>query len=129
MLSWSCLFESVRPDIVQTALNYLKQNNALYNNFEININNIPIDLLSLEEIPILREAELDLTNQTDNLEEVENPLDQYRIGANNSALIPTIPCEITEENITVAPGADSDYIFFAHSVTQHLKFKLDCWDA
>ena len=26
------LFESVRPDIVQTALNYLKQNNPLYNN-------------------------------------------------------------------------------------------------
>ena len=170
------LFESVRPDIVQTALNYLKQNNPLYNNVEININNIPIDLLSLEEIPILREEELDLTNQADNLEEVENPLDQYRISANDSALIPTIPCEINEENITVAPGeglkpisiltdkhceelahpylfptgkfgynidrpiylspvkyfnqrllnytqkfsADSDYIFFAHSVTQHL---------
>ena len=64
------LFESVRPDIVQTALNYLKQNNPLYNNVEININNIPIDLLSLEEIPILREEELDLTNQADNLEEV-----------------------------------------------------------
>ena len=31
------LFESVRPDIVQTALNYLKQNNPLYNNVEINI--------------------------------------------------------------------------------------------
>ena len=170
------LFESVRPDIVQTALNYLKQNNPLYNNVEININNIPIDLLSLEEIPILREEELDLTNEADNLEEVENPLDQYRISANESALIPTIPCEINEENITVAPGeglkpisiltdkhceelahpylfptgkfgynidreiylspvkyfnqrllnytqkfsADSDYIFFAHSVTQHL---------
>ena len=170
------LFESVRPDIVQTALNYLKQNNPLYNNVEININNIPIDLLSLEEIPILREEELDLTNQADNLEEVENPLDQYRISANEGALIPTIPCEINEENITVAPGeglkptsiltdkhceelahpylfptgkfgynidraiylspvkyfnqrllnytqkfsADSDYIFFAHSVTQHL---------
>ena len=98
------LFESVRPDIVQTALNYLKQNNPLYNNVEININNIPIDLLSLEEIPILREEELDLTNQADNLEEVENPLDQYRISANDSALIPTIPCEINEENITVAPG-------------------------
>ena len=98
------LFESVRPDIVQTALNYLKQNNPLYNNVEININKIPIDLLSLEEIPILIEEELDLTNQADNLEDVENPFDQYRIRANDSALIPTIPCEIIEENITVAPG-------------------------
>ena len=98
------LFKSVRPDVVQAALNYLKQNNPLYNNVEININTIPIDLLSLEEIPILREEELDLTNEADNLEEVENPLDQYRISANDSALIPTIPCEINKENITVAPG-------------------------
>ena len=171
------LFESVRPDVVQAALSYLKQNNPLYNNVIININNIQINLLSLNEIPILREEEVDdLTNQADNLEEVENPLDQYRISANDSTLIPTIPCEINEENITVAPGeglkpisiltdkhceelahpylfptgkfgykvdreiylspvkyfnqrllnymqkfsADSDYIFFAHSVTQHL---------
>ena len=126
--------------------------------------------------PIFREEELDLTNQVDNLEEVENQLDQYRISANDSALIPIIPCEINEENITVAAGeglkpisiltdkhceelahpylfltgkfaynvdreiylshvkyfnqrllnytqkcsADSDYIFFPHSVTEHL---------
>ena len=37
------LFESVRPDTVQ-------KNNPLYNNIEINVNNIPIDLLSLEEM-------------------------------------------------------------------------------
>ena len=85
-------------------LNYLKQNNSLYNNVEININNIPIDSLSLEEIPILREAEIYLTNQADNLEELENPLDQYGIGANDSAFIATIPCEINEENTTVPQG-------------------------
>ena len=133
-------------------------------------------MLSLEEIPILREAELDLTNQADNLEELENQSDQYGIGTNDSALIPNIPCEINQRNITVAQGeglksisilkdkhceelahpylfpsgkfgynidreiylspvryfnqrllnytqkfsADSDFIFFAHSVTQHL---------
>ena len=88
--------------MLKTLTATLKQNNPLYN-VEININNIPIDLLSLEEIPILREEKLDLTNQADNLEEVENPLDQYRISANEGALIPTIPCEINE-NITVAPG-------------------------
>ena len=53
-------------------------------------------MLSLEEIPILREEKL--TNQADNLEEVEKPLDQYRISTNDSALIPTIPCEINEEH-------------------------------
>ena len=78
------LFESVRPDVVHVvhaALNYLKQNNPLYNNVEININSTPIDLLSLGEIPILRVEGLDITNQPDNLEEVESPLDQYRIDA------------------------------------------------
>ena len=43
------LFESVRPDVIQAALHYLKQNNPLYNNAEISINNVPIDLLSLED--------------------------------------------------------------------------------
>ena len=71
------LFESVRPDVVQAALNYLKENNPLYNNVIININNIQIDLLSLKEIPIITEEEVDdLRNKADNLEEVENPLDQ-----------------------------------------------------
>ena len=59
------LFESVRPEVVHAVLNYLKQNNPAYNNVGININNIPIDLLSLEEIAIFREEELD---QGDNLE-------------------------------------------------------------
>ena len=62
-------------------------------------------MLSLNEIPILREEEVyDLRNEADNLEEVENPLDQCRIGANEGILIPTVPCEINEENITVVPG-------------------------
>ena len=39
----------------------------------------------------------------DELEEGENPLDQYRVSANESALIPTIPCEASEESITMAP--------------------------
>ena len=55
-------------------------------------------MLSLEEIPIVREEKLDLTNQADHLEEVENPLYQYRISTNDIALIPTIACEINEEN-------------------------------
>ena len=83
------LFQAVRPDVVKEALNYLKQNNFLYNDIEINIGNIPLDLLSLQEIPIVREDE---TSDNDNdkyedLEEIDYPLDQYRTGANDSALI------------------------------------------
>ena len=46
---------SVRPDLVEAVLNYLKQNNRFYKNVEINIENIAAYLLlSLEEIPIIR---------------------------------------------------------------------------
>ena len=98
------MFQSVRPDVVKEALNYLKQNNFLYNVIEINIGNIPIDLLSLEEIPIVREDEMSENDKSEDLEEVDDPLDQYRIGASDSVLIPTIPCQINEENVTIAPG-------------------------
>ena len=83
--------------------NILPRDSKKYNNVIININNIQIDLLSLNGIPILREEEVyNLRNKADILEEVENPLDQYRIGVNESALISTVSCEINEENITVA---------------------------
>ena len=101
------LFQAVRPDVVKGALNYLKQNNFLYNDIEINIDNIQLDLLSLEEIPIVREDEEtpdDNNDKYNDFEEIDNPLDQYRIGANETALIPTIPCQINEEDVTIAPG-------------------------
>ena len=98
------LFQSVRPNVVKEALNYLKQNNFLYNDIEINIGNIPIDLLSLEEIPIVREDGMSENDKSEDLEEVDDLLDQYRTGASDSVLIPTIPCQINEENVTIAPG-------------------------
>ena len=100
------LCESVRPDLVKAVLNYLKQNNNLYQNVEINIENIPADLLlSLEEIAIVREEEVsEKTDNSGDLEEDENPLDQYRVCVEDSTLIPTIPCQINEENVTIAPG-------------------------
>ena len=90
------LFEPVRPDVVKLVLDYLKQNNFLYNNIVINIDNMPVDLLCLDEIPVVREV--DIPEETE-LEEDENPLDQYRVSANESTLIPTIPCETSEESI------------------------------
>ena len=98
------LFQAVRPDVVKEALNYLKQNYFLYNDIEINVGNISIDLLSLEEIPIVREDEISENDKNEDLEEVDDPLDQYRTGASDSALIPTIPCNINEEDVTIAPG-------------------------
>ena len=66
----------------------------------INIDNVPVDLLCLDKIPVVREVDI----LEMKLEEDENPLDQYRVCANESALIQTIPCETSEEIITMAPG-------------------------
>ena len=96
------LFEPARPDVVKSVLCYLKENNFLYKNIVINIDNIPVDLLSLDEIPIVTENEACL--ETAAIDEVENPLDQYRVSANESILIPVIPCQANEESITMAPG-------------------------
>ena len=131
--------------------------------------------MSLNQIPIVREGNThEEIDPIDELEEDENLLDQYRVSTNESTLIPTIPCEASDESITMAPGvtpisiltdkhceelahphlfptgkfgysaprkvalipvkyfnkrllnykhkfsADSDYIFFAHSVMQPL---------
>ena len=40
------LFESVRPRLIESLLQYLKKRNHLYRNIEIDIENIPEDLLS-----------------------------------------------------------------------------------
>ena len=50
------LFEPVRPEIVKLALNYLKESNFLYNDVVVHLDNIPFDLMSLDQIPIVREG-------------------------------------------------------------------------
>ena len=37
------------------------------------------------------------------LEEQENPLDECRVGANETALISVVPSQIDNENVTIAP--------------------------
>ena len=71
----------------------------------VHLDIIPFDLMSLDQIPIVREGNThEEIDPIDELEEGENPVDQYRVSANESALIPTIPCEASEESITMAPG-------------------------
>ena len=61
--------------------------------------------MSLDQIPIVREGNThEEIDSIDELVEGENPLDKYRVSANERALIPTIPCEASEESITMAPG-------------------------
>ena len=57
--------------------------------------NIPVTIDSHEEIPIYVEGPP---------EEVENPLDEHRIGSKEIALTANIPCQIDQESIKIAPG-------------------------
>ena len=50
------LFQPVRPEIMKLALNDLKENNFLYNDVVVHLDNIPFDLMSLDQIPIVREG-------------------------------------------------------------------------
>ena len=43
-------------------------------------------------------------NRNELLEEVENPLNKHRIGANETALISTVPCQLNDDDIVIAPG-------------------------
>ena len=82
-------FESVRPDLVKQVLYYLKRNNHLYED-------IIIDEAHISAVVFRRMIH-------DQLEEQENPLDDCRVGANETALISVVPSEIDNENVTIAP--------------------------
>ena len=95
-------FEAVSPDIVQSALQYLKLNNPLYCDIEINVGNIPEHLLSLTEpIDIPIEIEMDQNESDDLSEEADNPLDHFRLGATETMLVNNLPLV---EDLVIAPG-------------------------
>ena len=92
-------FEAVSPDTVRSALQYLKLNNPLYSDIEIDIGQIPENLLSLAD-PIEIPIEIEHDN-VDTLEEEHNPLDNFRAGTRETILISNIP---QVEDLTIAPG-------------------------
>ena len=102
-------FEPVRPDIVQRVLEYLKENNQLYSDVTINTEGIPPELLSFENIPLTVDAHEEIPIYVEGPPEVENPLDELRIGSNESVLTPKIPYQIDQESITIAPGEGKKY--------------------
>ena len=84
-------FEAVSPDVVLSALQYLKQYNPLYFDIEIDVGRIPENLLSLTEpIDIPIELEMD-KNEPDLSEEAVNPLDHFRLGATETMLVNNVP--------------------------------------
>ena len=99
-------FEAVSPDLVRSALQYLKLNNPLYCDIVIDIGQIPETLLSFAEpteIPIEIEVESGTSESvTPNApEDAYNPLDDFRLGTTETMLISNIP---QAENLVIAPG-------------------------
>ena len=92
-------FEVVRPETVFHASLHLRQNNALYSDIEIVLDNIPSDLLSLSA-----ENENDKTlERSDCLEEDQNPLDFDRFISQETIMISNSP---TSEELSRAPGEE-----------------------
>ena len=89
---------------MQRALEFLKANNPLYGDVVIAIEQIPQDLITLQNLSDNSFQDQNIHIEEENLEEDENPLDDLRVGSNESMLVSNIPYAIDEEYITIAPG-------------------------
>ena len=76
---------------------YLQQNNSLYCDIGIALENIPSDLLSLSENSDNHQE----FHKANTSEEDENPLDLHRFNSQETMFIPNM---MTTEEISIAPG-------------------------
>ena len=90
-------FESVPQDVVKEGLHYLKQNNNLYQDIIIEEAQISGEFLCLQY------DQSSTCTEIDELKEQGNPIDDCRVGANETALISVVPSEIDSENVTISP--------------------------
>ena len=90
-------FQPVCPSKLNEALLFLKANNRLYADIEINLEQIPNELLNLAE-----DDEIDIEIEVDeNLETTPNHLDSFRCPAVESL---TMPLNTPDDLIELAPG-------------------------
>ena len=89
-------FQAVSPGSIYVALSYLKENNVLYSNINIDMVSLPISLTNLSD------EELNGSESRDDaLEENDYPLYRYQCNSQESVLIPDIPIP---EEICIASG-------------------------
>ena len=75
-------FESVRPNFVEIALNYLKSENPFYSNILINTDNVNGELLSLTDVDAMVQQDkylitLEDESDSENIES-EDPLNNFK---------------------------------------------------
>ena len=99
------LFEAVRPEYIENALNYLKSSNPFYSNILIQMDNISKELLSLNDTDAIVDQDefpLGLEDNEENLED-ENPLDKECVNCDEMCVIPVIYNE-NQGILDIAPG-------------------------
>ncbi len=77
-------FQAVCPQLIENALNWLKHNDPLYHNVTTDMNNINLDLKNLGQSETSHtDASIEAccsklpTNETDNMPEKDDPLNEY----------------------------------------------------
>ena len=100
-------FESVRPNCIQEALEYLRQFNPFYSTILINMDNINSELLSLTDAnAAVEKNEFSVTLENDEdagILEVENPSDIEHTNSSEFCIIPNIYNE-SQNILSIAPG-------------------------
>ena len=89
----------VRPMFVKAVLQYLKENNHLYEDIDIDESRIPVELTSFTETD---EIDMHIAGSSDH-EDRENPLDEHRVSASETVLTSILPSDVSDESITIAP--------------------------
>ena len=99
------LFEPVRPEFVQIALQFLKENNFLYKEITIDTDSIQEELTDFTASNISLEGNDSVASDI-NEEEKEDPLDENRLACNHTMLVSNIPCryEQNDQVMSIAPG-------------------------
>ena len=131
-------FQAVRPQIILSALNWLKLNNPLYNSIAVDMNNIQPNLTSFSQEVSYTNKEvlaaalnnsqckqncIENDNTTDDNEEQDDPLNEFRTPTNETCLqsvIPDYPVTIEEndqvsignEIYSIAPGENKHPVSF-----------------
>ena len=114
-------FEAVRPEMIVQVLEHLKQINHLYRDTEIDLTNLPVELIFVDEnnvqnIPNSKVGKSNTmfdsghqiscpNNESDgNIEEEDNPLDTFRFAADETTMMSKIPIRIDPDGTSIAPG-------------------------
>ena len=122
-------FEPVRPQIIHITLSYLKENNPLYSDINIDMKKIPsgwINTVSPDDTDSEKSDDPKITFIDDSVpakilpfhdidfscefvqpevEDEENPLDKCRLGSGETAYVPDLAYVITDDaTISIAPG-------------------------